>query len=122
VRVTIVEPGGFRTDWAGSSMRVDEIREEYKASIGMMARKSPELMRGDPAKAAQAILTLAAMADPPLRLLLGTDAVFLAADVLRRRGEEDARMRSLSVTTDFDGMVDFADTPIAAMLTGKRAT
>ena len=120
VRVTLVEPGGFRTDWAGSSMRIDDIREEYKATIGFIARRNPELMRGDPAKAAQAILQLAAMEAPPLRLLLGTDAVFLAADVLRRRAAEDAKMKPLSVTTDFDGMVDFAETPIAKMLTGQK--
>jgi NAD(P)-dependent dehydrogenase (short-subunit alcohol dehydrogenase family) len=120
IRVTIVEPGGFRTDWAGSSMRIDELREEYKSSIGAIMRKSPDIMRGDPAKAAQAILKLAALAEPPLRLLLGTDAVFLAGVVLQSRAEEDAKMRPLSITTDFDGLTDFAETPIAKLLVAKK--
>ena len=38
IRVTIVEPGGFRTDWAGSSMHIDEIREEYQATVGSFAQ------------------------------------------------------------------------------------
>ena len=55
IRVTIVEPGGFRTDWAGSSMHIDEIREEYQATVGSFAqafRKNADAARGDPAKAA----------------------------------------------------------------------
>ena len=120
VRVTIVEPGGFRTDWGGSSMRVDAIGEPYKDTISMITRKSPDIMRGDPAKGAQAILKLAALHDPPLRLLLGTDAIFLANAVSHARIEEDAKWRSLSASTDYDGTIDFADTEIAKMLTARR--
>jgi hypothetical protein len=34
--VTLIEPGGFRTDWAGSSMSVHDIREEYQPSVGQL--------------------------------------------------------------------------------------
>jgi len=124
IRVTIVEPGGFRTDWAGSSMRIDEIREEYQASVGSFAqafRKNADAARGDPAKAAQAVLRIASEQEPPLRLLLGSDAVFLAGAVASARMAEDAKWKALSVSTDFDGLVDFAETPIAKRLVAKRS-
>ena len=124
IRVTIVEPGGFRTDWAGSSMRIDQIREEYQATVGSFAeafRKNANAARGDPAKAAQAVLRIASEKEPPLRLLLGSDAVFLAGVVASARMAEDAKWKALSVSTDFDGLVDFAETAIAKRLVGKRS-
>jgi NAD(P)-dependent dehydrogenase (short-subunit alcohol dehydrogenase family) len=119
IRVTIAEPGGIRTDWAGSSMHVDEVRDEYKATVGAFmdgVRKSPDGARGDPAKMAQVLLRIAAMPDPPLRLLLGGDAVFLADLAAKQRAAEDAKWRSLSVTTDFDGLPEFGETPVGQML------
>ncbi len=124
IRVTIVEPGGFRTDWAGSSMRIDQIREEYQATVGSFAqafRKNADAARGDPAKAAQAVLRIASEKEPPLRLLLGSDAVFLAGVVASTRMAEDAKWKALSLSTDFDGLVDFAETAIAKRLVGKRS-
>jgi NAD(P)-dependent dehydrogenase (short-subunit alcohol dehydrogenase family) len=123
IKATLVEPGGIRTDWAGSSMRIDEPSEPYRATVGAIAGhvRQQATSRGDPAKAAQAILRLAALPEPPLRLLLGTDAVFLAEVVARRRAAEDARYRELSVTTDFAGMTPFHETEIAkAIAAGDR--
>jgi NAD(P)-dependent dehydrogenase (short-subunit alcohol dehydrogenase family) len=118
IRVTIVEPGGIRTDWAGSSMHVHDVRPEYQPVIVPFAqfRQQPELSRGDPAKLAQAILRVSEEKDPPLHLLLGSDAAFLAGAVLERRRAEDARWKPLSLSTDFDGMGDFADTAFARAL------
>src|SRR6266516_4795905 len=77
IKVTIVEPGGFRTDFAGSSTELREGRPEYDATVGATVRfqrnydgKQP----GDPAKAAAAVLHIASLSEPPLRLLLGRDA------------------------------------------------
>jgi NAD(P)-dependent dehydrogenase (short-subunit alcohol dehydrogenase family) len=118
IKATLVEPGGFRTDWAGSSMRVGEPSEPYRATIGAIAghARQQATSRGDPAKAAQAILRIAAVAEPPLRLLLGTDAVFLAELVAKRRAAEDARWRELSATTDFAEMPPFQETETAKAL------
>src|ERR1700678_1763522 len=76
IKITIVEPGGFRTDFAGSSTELREGRAEYDSTVGATVRfqrnyngKQP----GDPAKAAAALLKLVSMAEPPLRLLLGSD-------------------------------------------------
>jgi NAD(P)-dependent dehydrogenase (short-subunit alcohol dehydrogenase family) len=119
VRVTIVEPGGIRTDWAGSSMHVDGVQGDYQATVGAFmdgVRKNQDAARGDPDKMAQVILQIASLPEPPLRILFGSDAVYLAELVAGQRSEEDARWRSLSVTTDFDGLGDFRETPFAKML------
>jgi NAD(P)-dependent dehydrogenase (short-subunit alcohol dehydrogenase family) len=124
IRVTVVEPGGMRTDWAGSSMRIDEIRSDYQATVGARSsrlRDNADAMRGDPAKVAQAVLRIASEKEPPVRLLLGSDAVFLAGANAAARAEEDAKWKALSVSTDFDGLGDFAETPIARMLTPKKS-
>jgi len=117
IRVTIVEPGGMRTDWAGSSMRVLGSRPEYDGVLAPFKRlRGDAVMRGDPTKIAGAILRISQENDPPLHLLLGSDAYFLANLIGERRRTEDAHWRSLSVSTDFDGLGEFADTPIAKAL------
>jgi len=123
IRVTIVEPGGFRTDWGGSSMRVDPIQPDYEQTVGAFRghlRQNLDSVRGDPARGAQAIVKVAEMPEPPLRLLLGTDALFLAKVVAAERAAEDERWASLSASTDLEGLGDFADTPVAKMLLAVR--
>jgi NAD(P)-dependent dehydrogenase (short-subunit alcohol dehydrogenase family) len=90
IRVTVVEPGGMRTDWSGSSMRIDRIKPDYQATVGAFAaamRGVPNAAQGDSAKVARAVLALADEPNPPLRLLLGSDAVFMAAMVAKGRAE-----------------------------------
>jgi NAD(P)-dependent dehydrogenase (short-subunit alcohol dehydrogenase family) len=104
IKVTIVEPGGFRTDWAGSSMRSWDIHPDYEASVGHMrdvARGSGSAT-GDPAKAAQVLLRVAALEQPPLRLPLGSDAVELIGLGHSAELEEIARWAELSRSTDAD--------------------
>jgi hypothetical protein len=104
-------------------MRTDPIQDDYKATVGTMQnlREHAGVVRGDPAKAARAILQIASEPQPPLRLLLGTDAVFLGEAATRARAEEDARWKPLGMSTDFDGVGDFAETPFARMLVEKRS-
>lgn len=119
IRVTVVEPGGMRTDWAGPSMRIDTLRDDYRPSIGGFAesvRGLSDTMRGDPAKVAQLILRVAASEHPPLRILAGTDAMFIARKVAAARAAEDAAWRELSASTDREGLIDFADTAVAKLL------
>jgi len=104
VRVTIIEPGGFRTDFAGASTSLVEGRPEYDAVVGNAARMQREYdgrQPGDPARAARAILAIAAMPEPPLRLALGSDAVAAIERAEHARLDELARWRELSVSTDF---------------------
>ena len=105
-------------------MHVDDIRDDYEATVGVVVqtvRGNGDAAQSDPAKAAQAILEIASAKEPPLRLLLGSDAVFLAGVVAAARAAEDARWKPLSMSTDYDGRVDFAETPVAKILTATRS-
>ena len=107
IKVTIIEPGGFRTDFAGSSTTLEEGRPEYDSTVGAAARFQRDYngsQPGDPAKAAAVILQVAGMEDPPLRLLLGSDAVRTVEQADLARTESDRRWRRLSLSTDFDAV------------------
>jgi NAD(P)-dependent dehydrogenase (short-subunit alcohol dehydrogenase family) len=106
VKVTLVEPGAMRTDWAGSSMQIADLPEEYQGTVGQVAdhlRTVNGTEPIDPDKAAAAILHITEVDDPPLRLLIGSDAADIAAGVARRRITEDAKWDSLSRSVDFEG-------------------
>ena len=107
IKVTIIEPGGFRTDFAGSSTTLKEGRPEYDSTVGATARFQRDYngaQPGDPVKAATVILQVAAMAEPPLRLLLGSDAVRNVEQADLARIESDRKWRRLSISTDFDAV------------------
>jgi NAD(P)-dependent dehydrogenase (short-subunit alcohol dehydrogenase family) len=106
IKVTAVEPGAFRTDWAGRSMvRVDrkiadydEVFEPLRERRESNSGKQP----GDPAKAAQALLTLIEAENPPAHLLLGSDALrMVRAKLDQLEGEFDA-WEKVTLSTDFD--------------------
>jgi NAD(P)-dependent dehydrogenase (short-subunit alcohol dehydrogenase family) len=104
IKVTIVEPGGFRTDFAGASTTIRAGRPEYEETVGKVARFQREYdgkQPGDPARAASAIIHLASLDAPPLRLLLGSDAAHAAEQADLARLEADRAWRALSVSTDF---------------------
>ncbi|GAB3051110.1 SDR family NAD(P)-dependent oxidoreductase [Stenotrophomonas tumulicola] len=104
VHVILLEPGGFRTDFAGASTSLREGRAEYDAVVGATARRQRDYngrQPGDPARAAQVILAVAAMDSPPLRLALGSDAVASIGAADNARLVELERWRSLSQSTDF---------------------
>jgi NAD(P)-dependent dehydrogenase (short-subunit alcohol dehydrogenase family) len=124
VKVTVVEPGGMRTDWAGSSMHIDAISEAYQPTVGRFTERfkggAASIARGDPAKVAQVLLKIAALPDPPLRFLVGSDAVFLASVFAASRAAEDSRWRELGSSTDTDGLPPFADTEVGKMILASR--
>jgi NAD(P)-dependent dehydrogenase (short-subunit alcohol dehydrogenase family) len=104
IHVTLIEPGGFRTDWAGSSMTVHEIRDDYRPTVAMLAerRGTGTMALGDPSKAAQAILRISEVEAPPLRLLLGSDAYALARAADEARIASDEEWKELTLSTDAD--------------------
>lgn len=104
IKVTAVEPGSFRTDWAGRSMvRAERSITDYDALIEPIRKRRMEMsgrQLGDPTKAAQAMLKLALSADPPAHLLLGSDAVRLVEDKMKLLQAEFAAWKSVSLSTD----------------------
>ena len=123
IHVTVIEPGGMRTDWAGSSMHIDEIKADYQATVGAFAanmRGNPNAAQGDPVKVARAVVAVAGEPHPPLRLLLGSDAVFIAELQAKARAEEDAAWKTVSTSTDADGSPNFAETPVAQYLMSQQ--
>ncbi len=118
IKVTVLEPGGMRTDWAGSSMRVPPVSEPYGPTVGAMAAMHREIgsddALGDPAKVAQVVLAVAGMAEPPLRLILGSEAYAYATAAARARAESDAAWHDLTVSTDRDDATEAQRDPLAA--------
>ena len=104
VKVTIVEPGGFRTDFAGASTELREGRPEYDATVGKTARFQRDFngkQPGDPARAAAALLRIALAEEPPLRIVLGSDAYNSAEKNDLAKIELAKKWKDLSYSTDF---------------------
>jgi NAD(P)-dependent dehydrogenase (short-subunit alcohol dehydrogenase family) len=104
IHVTAVEPGGFRTDWAGRSMvRAPRSIADYDAVFEPIRKRRLEnsgKQTGDPKKAAQAMLKLIASENPPAHLLLGSDAVRLVDEKMKALQAELDAWKSLSLSTD----------------------
>ena len=104
IKVTIVEPGGFRTDWGGSSMSASTVGDDYEDTVGVMNRYRESTVatwRGDPKRAANILLTIVDLEEPPLRLLLGDGAVRSADTSSRERAAEAERWADVSRSADF---------------------
>lgn len=120
IKMTVIEPGGFRTDWAGASMTFAEPVEGYESTVGWIT----DLMKsgtfkpvGDPDKAAKVMIELVDNPETPLHLVLGSEAAGLleAADASRK--VEFEKWKSVTISTDHDDADDFL-----ASEHGKRLT
>ncbi|TRW81805.1 oxidoreductase [Mycolicibacterium sp. 018/SC-01/001] len=105
IHVTAVEPGSFRTDWAGRSMtRAQRSIPDYDTlfdPIRAGRRTASGNQRGNPAKAAEAILSILDVAAPPAHLVLGTDALALIGSARAAVDEDIRTWEQLSRSTDF---------------------
>ena len=103
--VTIVAPGGFRTDFAGRSLTQSaEAIGDYAATAGKRRKENDTVhgtQPGDPAKAEAAMIALAEAENPPASIFLGSDALKAIDGVLEARASEVAVWRELSASTDF---------------------
>jgi len=109
IYVTSVEPGGFRTDWAGDSMtyapHIDgyekvEQRAEYFKNGGFVPM-------GDPAKAAKVMLDLVDSPEPPVHLVLGSEAIGMLKHADETRTAEMEKWMEVSISTDHDEANNF---------------
>ena len=105
IRVTIIEPGPFRTDFQGRSMRpVKRTIDAYAGTAGArraQLRESSGKQAGDPARAADAIINVVESADPPLHLVLGRIGVGRVREKLRGLLQSVDASEATSIGADF---------------------
>lgn len=112
IRVTAVELGGFRTDWAGASMSYAPHVEGYEQTVDMIAaylKTSTHQPMGDPDKAAKVLLELVEHPAPPVHLVLGSEAVAILKQADADRTAEFEQWLPVSVSTDHDEAISFMD-------------
>jgi NAD(P)-dependent dehydrogenase (short-subunit alcohol dehydrogenase family) len=104
VKVIVVEPSGFKTDWAGSSMIIHDIPEAYAQTVGAVntrLRQSPGGPAGDPVRAAQILVRVAKRRDIPYHLPLGVTAAESSIRHDEQLLAEDRKWRAVSRSADF---------------------
>ncbi|WP_345619837.1 oxidoreductase [Streptomyces ziwulingensis] len=105
IKVVLVEPGAFRTDFAGRSLQQSStVIADYDGTAGLRRKENDTThgrQPGDPARAAQAVIRAVDAEDAPFRLLLGSDAVEIVGNELRAQIEELEAGRESSFSTDF---------------------
>lgn len=102
IKVTVLEPGGVRTDWAGSSMEVPQTSEPYQQTVGKMGEMLRNMTGTEPSlpeKIADIMLGLEGREDAPLRLLVGPDAVEYAKAAAKVLADRDEKWKDVSVSS-----------------------
>ena len=104
VKVIVVEPSGFKTDWAGSSMIVRDIPEAYAQTVGAInrrVRQNPAGPAGDPVRAAEILVQIAKRRDIPYHLPLGVTAAEGSIHLDEQLLAQDRKWRAVSRSADF---------------------
>jgi NAD(P)-dependent dehydrogenase (short-subunit alcohol dehydrogenase family) len=104
VKVMVVEPSGFRTDWAGSSMTIHDVPEVYAPTVGVMnnrVRQSTEGPAGDPTRAAAILVQMAKRRHLPYHLPLGVNAIEGSIRLDEHLLAEDRNWSAVSRSADF---------------------
>ena len=105
LHVTVIEPGPFRTDWAGRSLKIP--RNAIEAYAGTAGARRNQIagysgkQAGDPERAAQAIIRVAESAHPPMNLILGKDGLKRVREDLDKFTESLRQWESVTVSADF---------------------
>ncbi|GAA0463961.1 short-chain dehydrogenase/reductase [Paractinoplanes deccanensis] len=104
VKVIIVEPGAFRTDWQGSSMVRHAVGADYEETVGrfhQLREATDGRQPGDPDRAGEAIVRIVGEPEPPRRLPLGAAALASALEAGAARNAEAERWAHVSRSTDY---------------------
>ena len=122
ILVTSVEPGGLRTDLLGS-MESAPMIAGYENTVGIrmeMFKSDNFIPMGDPGKAAKVLIELADNPEPPMHLVLGSEAMNLLkqADVVRT--EEMEKWLPVTTSTDADDAVDFTQSEMGRSFFGAK--
>ncbi|MBT1700472.1 SDR family NAD(P)-dependent oxidoreductase [Fulvivirgaceae bacterium PWU4] len=124
ILVTSVEPGGFRTDWAGASMTFAPKVEGYETTVDWATTflKGDQFVpMGDPNKAAKVMIDLVEHPEPPTHLVLGSEAVGILKQADLARKAEFEKWMPVSISTDHDEAVNFLETEAGKKLTTMRS-
>ncbi|MDT2005660.1 SDR family NAD(P)-dependent oxidoreductase [Rhodococcus opacus] len=112
IRVMVLEPGAFRTDFAGRSLtQSGTVIDDYAGTAGKRRKENDHThgtQQGDPDRAAQVIIATVEGKQAPFRLLLGTDAIQIVREELQGRIDEIDEWAHVSATTDFANEEDDA--------------
>ncbi len=105
LHVTVIEPGPFRTDWAGRSLKIPRNEIEAYASTAGARRNQiagySGKQAGDPERAAQAIIRVAESPNPPMNLILGKDGLKRVREKLDKFTETLRQWENVTVSADF---------------------
>ncbi|KAI0960742.1 hypothetical protein AcV7_000042 [Taiwanofungus camphoratus] len=107
IKGVIIEPGGFRTQWNGSSLICLPIHPKYNtpSSPSNSFRETvAQPYVGDPAKAAKAIMQISSLSNPPLRIQLGTEALMIARNKALETIRDGEKYEDLAHSTNADGI------------------
>lgn len=121
IRVTCIEPGGFRTDWAGASMSYAPHVEGYETTVDFMATRFKGdgfIPVGDPKKAAKVMIELVAGPTAPIHLVLGSEAAGLLKHADKQRQAEFEKWLQVTLSTDHADSKNFLETEEGKALMG----
>jgi NAD(P)-dependent dehydrogenase (short-subunit alcohol dehydrogenase family) len=112
IYVTSIEPGGFRTDWGGASMGFAKQVEGYETTVDWLAGflQSNYEAVGDPDKAALAMIRVVEDKEPPVHLVLGSEAIGILKNTDAVRTAEMEKWMSVSLSTDHNDASNFLAT------------
>ena len=105
IRVTVVEPGPFRTDWAGRSLK--QVRTPIEAYAKTSGARRAQIsgysgrQAGDPARAALAIISIVESPTPPMNLVLGKDGLKRVRDKLEKFSDSLRQWETVTLGADF---------------------
>jgi NAD(P)-dependent dehydrogenase (short-subunit alcohol dehydrogenase family) len=105
IKVTVVEPGGMKTNWASRAMESPApVSPDYEETVGTLIRNRrenlPQLMTSDPKRVAKIIADIVDHDHPPLKLLIGSDAVAVARRIGEAQRASDETWEQVSVSSD----------------------
>lgn len=112
IKVTLIEPGAFRTNFNGRSLAVAQQSIDAYAPVSSASlqwfKQMDGQQPGDPTKAAQAIIQAVESPNPPMRLALGTDAISLIQEKLESVKTDLDAWQQVTVSTDYPKHVNYA--------------
>jgi len=124
ILVTCVEPGGFRTDWAGDSMSYAPKVEGYEQTVDARVdyiSSGKFVPVGDPEKAAKVMVELAEHPEPPMHLVLGSEAAGLLKAADEARKAEFEQWLPVTTSTDHDEADDFLNSDFGKSITVQKS-